>query len=183
MKFSLCPLLMGWPEAPKFKITIGWKRGCWQIWDAIGYQPFFFVKYASSCQRDGGYFFKNNVILDRSTIYYWRVRAINNCKSGEWSEIFAFNTEVSSCFIAPSGPLTINISASGIVSVEGSLFVPQDNVITDLNVKSEGNAWKSQWCWGYFDITCKYWIVALVKKMRDSSGHQCGSWRRITGVF
>ncbi|MBK8817664.1 MAG: T9SS type A sorting domain-containing protein [Saprospiraceae bacterium] len=80
-------------------------------------------------------FFKNNVILDRSTIYYWRVRAINNCKSGEWSEIFAFNTEVSSCFIAPSGPLTINISASGIVSVEGSLFVPQDNVITDLNVK------------------------------------------------
>jgi subtilisin-like proprotein convertase family protein len=80
-------------------------------------------------------FFKNNIILDRSSIYFWRVRAVNECKNGNWSEVFAFNTEVSSCFIAPSGPLSINISASGVISVEGSIFVPQDNVITDLNVK------------------------------------------------
>lgn len=80
-------------------------------------------------------FFNSPLILDRSTVFYWRTRANNHCRNGEWSETYAFNTEVSSCFTVNSGPLSVNISGSGLPKVEGSLFVAQDNIITDLNVK------------------------------------------------
>lgn len=80
-------------------------------------------------------FLNSPLILARSTVFYWRTRAVNHCRNGEWSETYAFNTEVSSCFVVNSGPLSVNISASGIPKVEGSLFVAQDNIITDLNIK------------------------------------------------
>lgn len=80
-------------------------------------------------------FLNSNFIMDKSAIYYWRVRAVNHCRNGEWSEIFALNTEASSCFTASSGPLSVNISGSGTPTIEGSLFVAQDNQIVDLNIK------------------------------------------------
>lgn len=80
-------------------------------------------------------FLNSNFIMDKSAIYYWRVRAVNHCRNGEWSEIFALNTEASSCFTAASGPLSVNISGSGTPTIEGSLFVTQDNQIIDLNIK------------------------------------------------
>lgn len=80
-------------------------------------------------------FLKSTFILDKSTIYYWRTRALNHCRKGEWSETFAFSTEASSCFTAESGPLSLNISPSGLPRVEGSLFITQDYTITDINVK------------------------------------------------
>ncbi|MFZ1703343.1 MAG: reprolysin-like metallopeptidase [Saprospiraceae bacterium] len=80
-------------------------------------------------------FVNSNLILNKSSIYFWRTRAINHCRNGEWSEVFAFNTVASSCFTTNSGQLSLNISGSGMPTVEGSLFVNQENVITDINVK------------------------------------------------
>jgi len=80
-------------------------------------------------------FFLSTKILDKSTIYYWRVRSSNNCRNGSWLDVRAFNTEASSCFTAGSGELSLNISGSGTPSVEGSLIVPQNVVINDINIK------------------------------------------------
>lgn len=74
-------------------------------------------------------------ILDKSTIYYWRVRAKNNCGAGDWSRISAFVTEALSCNVYNSGVQSVNISASGTPSVEISLQVFSDGTASDVNVK------------------------------------------------
>lgn len=79
--------------------------------------------------------FTSTLILDKSTIYYWRVRAANHCRDGKWLETKAFNTEAATCFTAESGLLSLNISASGTPVVEGSLVVFGDFEINDLNIK------------------------------------------------
>ncbi|MFZ1703342.1 MAG: reprolysin-like metallopeptidase [Saprospiraceae bacterium] len=78
--------------------------------------------------------FTSSVILEKSNVYYWRVRAINECKEGAWSEIKAFSTEVLSCKEFKSGELAINISPSGRPVVETSLDIPIEGVVSDLNV-------------------------------------------------
>lgn len=78
--------------------------------------------------------FTSSVILEKSTVYYWRVRAINPCKEGDWSGLKAFSTEVLSCKEFKSGELAINISASGKPTVETSLNVDIDGTVSDVNV-------------------------------------------------
>jgi subtilisin-like proprotein convertase family protein len=78
--------------------------------------------------------FASNTFLDKATIYFWRVRAINACRDGRWSETFAFNTEALSCNVFKSGELSINISATGLPVVETQLPVLVDAVISDVNI-------------------------------------------------
>ncbi len=80
--------------------------------------------------------YNSNVFLEKATIYYWRVRAYNGCRNGEWSRTFAFNTEALSCSVIKSGPLSINISGSGMPVVETVLNVFNDGTISDVNVKN-----------------------------------------------
>lgn len=82
-----------------------------------------------------GVSFNSSVILDKSKIYYWRVRGVNECKEGLWSDISAFSTEVLSCTEYSSGDLSINISASGRPTVETSLNIPTDGTVSDINIK------------------------------------------------
>lgn len=84
--------------------------------------------------RTGVTTFTSSVILEKSAVYYWRVRAENPCKNGEWSAVKAFSTEVLSCQEFKSGPLTINISASGKPTVETALNVGIEGLVSDLNV-------------------------------------------------
>jgi len=79
--------------------------------------------------------FTTPVILDKSTIYYWRVRAKNNCGAGDWSRINAFVTEALACNVYSSGDQSINISASGSPSVELPLQVFSDGTASDVNIK------------------------------------------------
>lgn len=80
--------------------------------------------------------FNSSVILEKSSVYYWRVRAINDCKMGDWSEVKAFSTEVLSCKEFNSGELNINISSSGTPTVETSLNINIEGIVNDVNVKS-----------------------------------------------
>jgi subtilisin-like proprotein convertase family protein len=74
-------------------------------------------------------------ILNKSTIYYWRVRASNACSSGNWSDINAFSTEALACKTYLSGEQSLNISASGSPSVEIPLIVNEEGSASDINVK------------------------------------------------
>ena len=74
-------------------------------------------------------------ILNKSTIYYWRVRAVNSCKNGEWSKVSAFSTAVSSCKTYESGVQSIIITTAGTPTVELPLNIPDQGIISDLNIK------------------------------------------------
>ena len=78
--------------------------------------------------------YKLGVVLDKSTIYYWRVRANNNCRNGQWSAVQAFITEALSCKEYKSGVQDIVIGTAANISVELPLDVPESGVISDLNI-------------------------------------------------
>lgn len=78
--------------------------------------------------------YKIGVLLDKSTIYYWRVRANNNCKKGIWSDTQAFITEALACKEYKSGVQDIVISTAANISVELPLDVKNSGIISDLNI-------------------------------------------------
>ncbi len=80
--------------------------------------------------------FASNVFLEKATIYYWRVRSSNACKSGEWSKVSAFNTEALSCSVTKTGEISVNISPSGMPIVEAEVVVFNQGEISDVNVKN-----------------------------------------------
>ncbi len=81
-------------------------------------------------------FYNSNTFLEKSTIYFWRVRSSNDCRIGEWSQVFAFNTESLKCEVSKSGNLSINISQSGTPTVATDLYINADAIINDVNVKN-----------------------------------------------
>lgn len=71
--------------------------------------------------------------LNPYSIYYWQVKASNDCVTGDWSSTNAFRTSTSTCEIVTGGEQRSIIS--GIVfTYESDLFVSQDVEITDINV-------------------------------------------------
>jgi subtilisin-like proprotein convertase family protein len=78
---------------------------------------------------------KSETILNKSNIYYWRVRGLNSCGAGEWTPIRAFMTEALACKTYNSGLQSINISASGSPTVEIPLLVSEDGSAVDINIK------------------------------------------------
>ncbi len=80
--------------------------------------------------------YTSSVILEKASIYYWRVRAINKCGAGSWSEVKAFITEALSCKVYDSGAQSIGISASGTPTVEIPVQITNEGVASDVNVKS-----------------------------------------------
>ncbi len=77
---------------------------------------------------------KSSEILEKATVYFWRLRALNECKEGPWSKVHAFSTEAQSCSIIQSGSNEINITSTGTPSVELGLNVEIDGSVNDLNI-------------------------------------------------
>lgn len=77
----------------------------------------------------------SSIILEKSTIYYWRVRALNSCRAGSWSKISAFSTEALSCKEYSSGTQSVVLSSAGTPTGELTVNIPDQGTISDLNVK------------------------------------------------
>jgi len=88
---------------------------------------------ASGNDLDTTYFAITN-LLEKNTPYYWRVRPFNECGYGPWTSTSAFHTFSSSCASFASNNVPIFISRIGMPVVESTLTVPQDAIITDLNI-------------------------------------------------
>lgn len=71
--------------------------------------------------------------LEPYNIYYWQVKASNQCAVGDWSETTAFRTATSTCEIITGGEQK-NIISGIVFTYESDLTVTQDVVITDVNV-------------------------------------------------
>lgn len=78
--------------------------------------------------------FSSNILLLKSTPYFWRVRPVNPCGPGPYTSTFAFHTEVSSCVEYVSQNVPINISSQGTPTIESIIEVDEGGTISDLNV-------------------------------------------------
>ena len=72
--------------------------------------------------------------LDVSTLYYWRVRPTNQCKDGEWSEVFAFHTITLSCNTFKNLDGQLPIPQSGTPTVSSKITILSNGTISDVNV-------------------------------------------------
>ncbi|MEE9374666.1 MAG: T9SS type A sorting domain-containing protein [Saprospiraceae bacterium] len=73
--------------------------------------------------------------LQEETIYFWRVRGVNACGIGEWTN-FSFETGKILCLRYTSADLPQTIEETGIVTVKSIINVPENRTITDVNVIS-----------------------------------------------
>lgn len=74
--------------------------------------------------------------LSQNTIYYWRVKATNDCGSSNYSDPLLFKTGISGCYTFVSTQVPITIPATGTPTIISTLTIPVDSGanITDLNV-------------------------------------------------
>ncbi|MEM1122463.1 MAG: reprolysin-like metallopeptidase, partial [Bacteroidota bacterium] len=100
----------------------------------IATNPSFGTSVVETAQSITENSFTPTSVLDQSTIYYWRVRPVNDCGDGPNSEIFAFQTQNLSCTEAQATEVPKLISALGTPTIESKMTVTQNFVISDLNV-------------------------------------------------
>jgi len=76
----------------------------------------------------------NLVGLSESTTYYWRIQPQNPCAKGSFSSVFAFATYKQSCNITSYTGAPIAIPDNNPTGVSSTLNVPDNVVISDINV-------------------------------------------------
>jgi subtilisin-like proprotein convertase family protein len=81
-------------------------------------------------------FFLSEKYLEKSTIYYWRVKSSNTCGEGQWSKVKAFTTAALLCNTTQTDNVNIAISGTGTPSIEVQLDVAQVGVINDINISN-----------------------------------------------
>jgi subtilisin-like proprotein convertase family protein len=72
--------------------------------------------------------------LTEGAVYYWRVRAKNDCGGAVWTEPQAFVVSVFNCVQLSANDVPSNISANGTPTVESKITLPSGGQISDLNI-------------------------------------------------
>lgn len=70
--------------------------------------------------------------LDGLSIYFWRVRGINGCSVGAWSDVRSFETIP--CMIYNASDLPISISGNGTPIINSYIPITDKGTISDLDV-------------------------------------------------
>ncbi|MEO0776659.1 MAG: reprolysin-like metallopeptidase [Bacteroidota bacterium] len=87
---------------------------------------------AASGLTDNSY--TTSVVLEKSTIYYWRVFGVNACGVGSPTPINTFQTETLNCSVSGSGEQNLPVPPQANQVVESTFTVPAGGAINDLNV-------------------------------------------------
>lgn len=75
-----------------------------------------------------------NILLEANTLFFWRITPSNECGVGAPSLPFSFHTQSVTCAPSNATDTPINISGSGTPTIESTLFVETDGIISDLNI-------------------------------------------------
>lgn len=115
------------------------------------------------------------VLLNTSTIYYWRVRAENQCRVGDYPEVYGFSTESLTCDTYTADNLPINISQSGIISIEAEIPVLANGSIADANVaRIKGSHERNKDLTAYLVSPAGTEIKLFGNKCSNQSNFDCG---------
>lgn len=79
--------------------------------------------------------YQSPIVLDKGKVYFWRVRAKNECGESAWSDAFAFSTLVESCATLTASDLPKTLAANGTPSIEIPINIPAGGTVSDVNVK------------------------------------------------
>ena len=118
------------------RITFEWEPNR----DAIAYEiqvsvsPDFSAQHIIASGIVSDTFFTNESLLDKSTIYYWRIRTNNLCGKGIWSATQAFMTEAMVCNKYTSGTQRIEIPTTSNASVELPMEIKDNGIVSDVNI-------------------------------------------------
>lgn len=75
------------------------------------------------------------ILLEASTLFYWRVRPINECGAGPWSQPFVFQTQNVSCDSYASTDTPVTIPGTGPLPTRVSrINVGTNGIISDINI-------------------------------------------------
>ena len=75
------------------------------------------------------------VQFEANTLFFWRVRATNECGTGDWQQPQVFHTINAICSPQASGDTPLTIPGTGpLPTVESEVFVPFEGVISDVNI-------------------------------------------------
>lgn len=113
--------------------TLHWAKGL----DADNYDVQFsdspaFTTILASASATSQDSLKINFLLEKGKAYFWRVRPLNECGPGPWSEPFFFSTYAENCLNFTANDLPKSISTSGTPIVESKITVLQGGTISDL---------------------------------------------------
>ncbi len=83
--------------------------------------------------------FQVPLLLEKGAVYYWRVRPVNECGTGDWIGPFAFATLVDVCSKFEAFDLPKNIPTT-VGTITSQINVQANAVISDVNItKIRGN--------------------------------------------
>lgn len=102
-----------------------------QIATSPAFEPTDMVASRSGITSDS---FKVLTPLQKSKAYYWRVRPINACGVGPWTETNFFATFTDKCAVLSANDLPKSISASGTPTVESKINVAAGSAIDAVSV-------------------------------------------------
>jgi len=120
--------------------------------------------------------YKPEVFLEKNTAYYWRVLATNYCGDDPEVKIFAFTTESLFCLeVSPEvDVLPINISGSGLPTIQAPLEVSLMGNVADVNVKRFFGEHENNKDMVVTLISPEGKKVILVSKKCEQSDFNCG---------
>ncbi|MDB4727855.1 M12 family metallo-peptidase [Saprospiraceae bacterium] len=78
--------------------------------------------------------FTPSVAFLENELYYWRIRPLNSCGTGEFLTPFAFHTFTVDCTNFESSDVPKNLPVQGTPTIPSELIVTEDGIITDVNI-------------------------------------------------
>ncbi|MFN7115694.1 MAG: reprolysin-like metallopeptidase [Saprospiraceae bacterium] len=79
-------------------------------------------------------YMSNQLQFEENRLYFWRVRPVNECGKGAFLEPSVFRTAAVSCASTASANVPVNISASGLPTVNSVVNIPTQGIINDINI-------------------------------------------------